>query len=430
VNLFILSRGLARGIELVCKVGMPLLILFAIALAIRGLLIVPGANDPTATGMFVDPKAVQSPLDGLNYVWQPRFGSLADPTVWLAAAGQIFFTLSIGMGSIHCYASYLREKDDVALTGASAAWTNEFCEVVLGGSILIPIAVAYLGMDEVKSMTAGGSGLNIGFFVFPTLFQNWGAFAPLAGFLWFGLLFFAAITSSLAMGQPIMAFLQTEFRFNRASSAWTFGLMLLPLAIPVACLSQKTFFDEFDHWAGTFSLVVFALLEAILFAWVFGMKRGWEELMHGADLAVPRVFYYIMKYVTPVFLIVILVANFFQPKVGWDGYVRAIANGEELPAWEWASSSFIGRLSHYDVHEELDKIQHKIDLVDGRVESKPGEPPVKESRAELMQASAFQQALPFWRNVDRVAMLVAFAGFSYLVWLAWRRRAAEGRADT
>jgi NSS family neurotransmitter:Na+ symporter len=182
INVFILSRGLARGIELVSKIGMPLLIAFAALLAIRGLLIVPPGEGPHTA--FTDPKAVASPFVGLNFVWEPKFDSLRNPAVWLAAAGQIFFTLSIGMGSIHCYASYLREHEDIALTGATAAWTNEFCEIVLGGTILIPIAVAYLGLDEVKSMTAGGSGFGLGFLVFPQLFQNWGWLAPAAGFLW------------------------------------------------------------------------------------------------------------------------------------------------------------------------------------------------------------------------------------------------------
>src|SRR5438105_3878324 len=103
------------------------------------------------------------------------------------------------MGSAHCYASYLRKKDDIALNAASAGWMNEFVEVLLGGSILIPISVAYLGLDAVTESTKSG-GFALGFLTLPTLFNNWGWFAPVAGAMWFGLLFFAGITSSLAMG--------------------------------------------------------------------------------------------------------------------------------------------------------------------------------------------------------------------------------------
>ncbi len=394
INIYILSRGLAKGIELVCKIGMPLLILFAAVLAVRGLLIDPAT----------DPKAVESPTTGLNFVWQPRPDSLADPAVWLAAAGQIFFTLSIGMGSIHCYASYLRQKDDVALTGASAAWTNELCEVVLGGTILLPIAVAYLGLAAVQAETAGGSGFGLGFMVFPTLFRNWGALAPAAGFFWFGLLFFAAITSSLAMGQPIMAFLQAEYKVDRARSALLFGAMLLVLAVPVAVLHSNTFNDEFDYWAGTFGLVIFAVLEVILFAWVFGMGKGWAEINKGAELRVPRVFFFIIKWVTPTFLLVILAAYVFKPSPDWGPYVQARLRGESV-AWDWADDGFIGKLMHKDLDGRIRKLNEDKAL----------------SAEERSEAVRFNEQLKTWRNVDRLVMVGTFLFFSALVYVAWKR---------
>jgi SNF family Na+-dependent transporter len=435
LNVVILSRGLARGIELVCKIGMPLLIIFGAILAVRGLLITPPGDN--GGGFFTDPAAVASPFEGLNFMWQPKFESLADPAVWLAAAGQIFFTLSIGMGSIHCYASYLRDEDDVALTGATAAWTNEFCEVILGGSILLPIAVAYLGLGEVTKLTEGGSGFSLGFMVFPTLFQKWGVIAPVAGFMWFGLLFFAAITSSLAMGQPIMSFLQSEFRMSRSASSWAFGLMLFPLALPVACLTQSTFFDEFDHWAGTFALVVFAMIETVLFAWVFGMNRGWQELRRGAEINVPSIFFHIIKYVTPTFLILILIGSFFQPKAGWDGYAKALFAGERAPAWQWSGSSIVGKLLHADLAEqetaqtkELERLEQQLAAV---LANEPDATPLDEKQqARVKELETKLSLLPkirLWRNVDRIVLVMLFLGFSMLVAVAWNRRSAAGIPD-
>lgn len=470
LNVYILSRGLAKGIEIVSKIGMPLLIVFAAILAIRAFFITTES----------DPEAQQDAIDGLNFVWEPRFDSLKDPSVWLAAAGQIFFTLSIGMGSIHCYSSYLRERDDIALTGATAGWTNEFCEVILGGSILIPIAVAYLGLPEVVNRTSGGSGFSLGFMVFPTLFNKWGAFAPVAGFMWFGLLFFAAITSSLAMGQPIMAFLQQEFGLNRPKSALAFGLLLLPLSLPVALMHGSTFFDEFDYWAGTFMLVVFALGEAVLFAWIFGMDAGWSEMMKGAELQIPRVFYFIIKYVTPVFLIVILVAYTFLPAAGWNAYIDAFMQGKPAPAWEWSGDGMIGKLQHVDVASAWDgkmksfaqqradllltpderstkvaELDKEIAAVDAETDLRDYEKDAKKLRfrkqkdslielgtldadkrakrvAELAEeqrlADAYYDGLPFWRNVDRLVMVGAYAFFGVLVFIAWKKRAATGGA--
>jgi len=414
LNIWILSRGLAKGIELVAKIGMPLLILFAAIIAVRGLMIDPAT----------DPDAVAGPLEGLNFVWQPKYDSLANPSVWLAAAGQIFFTLSIGMGSIHCFASYLKDSDDVALNGSATAWTNEFCEVILGGTILIPIAVAYLGLDRVQDMTGGGSGWGLNFQVMPTLFTKWGAFGPAAGFLWFGLLFFAAITSSLAMGQPIMAFLQDEFKITRERSAVLFGLMLLPLAAAVAMTHGAAFFTEFDDWAGTFALVVLAFVECILFAWVFGMEKAWAELNKGADMKVPIAFKYIIKWVTPVFLAVILVSYTFKPEgsvpkiddagsavldpktkqpvmepKGWQPYITAPFTGKAAPEWKWAGSGMIGKLMHNDIGE--------------------GDTPEKKQ---------FNLTLRLVHDIARVVLVGVFILFCILVALAWGKRRAEGRA--
>jgi neurotransmitter:Na+ symporter, NSS family len=297
INTFILSRGLSGGVEIVSKIGMPLLILFGAFLAFKGITLAAGENG-----------AINDGTVGLNFLWTPNFSSIWEPKVWLAAAGQIFFTLSLGMGSIHCYASYVKPKDDIALNAMSAGWMNEFVEVVLGSAIIIPIAVGYLGIDKIVEMTAGGSGFSIGFMTLPYLFTQWGeTLSALSGLMWFGLLFFAGITSSLAMGTPVMGFLQDNFGWKRQSSAWVFGLAVLLLGIP--CVLSQDAFNEFDYWAGTVALVVFGLAEIILFAWVFGMDKGWKEITTGADIKVPVIFKYVIQYVTPLFLLIVFVGS-------------------------------------------------------------------------------------------------------------------------
>lgn len=140
LNIFILSKGVAKGIETLAKIAIPLLFLFAIALVVRVFTI--GTPDPA--------KPENSVMNGLVFIWNPDFSKLTFGGVWLAAAGQIFYTLSIGTGSIQTYASYLRKNDDIALTGLTTAVTNEFAEVVLGGSIAIPIAVAFFGLAQTQ----------------------------------------------------------------------------------------------------------------------------------------------------------------------------------------------------------------------------------------------------------------------------------------
>lgn len=333
LNLWILSRGLSKGVELASKIGMPILILFGIFLAIRALTLDAG-----------DQGAVNDATVGLNFLWNPQFDSLSNPKVWLAAAGQIFFTLSVGMGSIHCYAAYVREKDDIALNAASAGWMNEFVEVLLGGSIIVPIAVAYLGLDWVQANV----GFEMGFRTMPTLFGHWGPIlAALAGLAWFGLLFFAGITSSLAMGQPVMAFLQDHFKMDRNRSAWYFGLTVFLLALPCVFLYEHGAFGEFDYWAGTFSLVLFALAESILFAWVFGIDKGWEEINRGADIKIPLFFKFVIKYVTPLFLLAVFVGSLIKPVGGeWNAALGSLFGGG---GWPLAPDSVIGTILNVGV---------------------------------------------------------------------------------
>ena len=297
LNTYILSKGLG-GIEKVAKIGMPLLIMFGVVLAVRGLTLgTTGASD-----IFPDANA----WDGLNFLWTPQFDSLTNPKVWLAAAGQIFFTLSVGMGTIQCYASYIREKDDIALNAVSAGFMNEFVEVVLGSLIVIPIAAGYLGLDWVLQ----NAGFGMAFQTMPYLFQQWGDILSIfAGVFWFGLLFFAGITSSLAMGTPWMGFMQDEFNWSKIKGAWSFGALALLMGLPTVIFYKQGLFDQYDYWAGTVSLVVFAFLETILFSYIFGIKRGWAEINRGADIKIPGIYKYIILIVTPLLLGAVLVTS-------------------------------------------------------------------------------------------------------------------------
>ena len=120
INIYILSKGLSGGIEKVAKIAMPLLIGFGAFLAIM-------SWTTGSTGRCED----CSTFVGLNFLWEPDFSSLSNPKIWLAAAGQIFFTLSVGMGTIHCYSSYLSQRDDIALNAMSAGWVRVFFIVLL-----------------------------------------------------------------------------------------------------------------------------------------------------------------------------------------------------------------------------------------------------------------------------------------------------------
>jgi neurotransmitter:Na+ symporter, NSS family len=385
LNVWILSRGISGGIEKAAKIGLPLLLLCGVVLAVRGLTLSIGA-----------PGVVESPLAGLDFVWRPDLSGLGNPTTWLAAAGQVFFTLSVGVGSIACYASYVGRDEDIALNAASAGWMNELVEVVLGSAIMIPIGVAYLGLEAVQQATSGGDGFALGFLTLPMLFENWGWFAPVAGVLWFGLLFLAGITSSLSLGQPLLAFLEDELRLSRNLSALAFGVATAGLGLACVFFFPGGAFDEFNFWAGTFCLVLFGLVEAFVFAWIFGIDRGWEELTRGADIRVPRIFRFLIRWVTPPFILLVFLAALVKPDGGdWGAALAALGAGG---GWPLAADSVIGKVLHVGA---------------------PGgwlDPATGAATPRLVQ------------DATRVLLAAVFALLTFGVWRSWRRRGRRGGA--
>jgi neurotransmitter:Na+ symporter, NSS family len=359
INTWILSRGLEGGVEIVAKIGMPMLIIFAMFLAYRALTITAGVDG-----------AINDGLVGANFLWQPDFSTIWTAKVWLAAAGQIFFTISVGWGMVQCYAAYMKPDEDIVLNSLSAGWTNEFVEVVLGASIVIPISVGYLGIERVVELTQNG-GLGLGFRTMPYLFQQWGTvLSMLAGVAWFGLLFFAGITSSLAMGTPWMAFMRDEFNWSRNKAALSFAFIIFVLGLPTVIFYNQGVFDEYDYWVGTVLLVVVGLLEIILFSWVFGIEKGWAEINRGADLKLPIFFKYVLKYVTPLIIGLVVLGS--------------------LP----------------DIYDNLfhKKLYAKIALTTNSTD-----------------IAALQTQMTYL-NWSRVLLLSVFLGISYLVYLANKKR--------
>ena len=306
LNFLIIYRGLSRGIEFFCKFAMPALILLGVVILIRVLTL--GTPDPA--------KPEQNIVAGLGFMWNPGEVSaqLRNPQLWLAAAGQIFFSLSVGFGVIITYASYLRRKDDVALSALSASSANEFCEVALGGMITVPAAFVFLGAAGV----VGQGTFGLGFKVLPLVFSKM-PFPSLFGGLFFFLLFLAAITSSLSMLQPGIAFVEEALGIRRQKS-----VALLGAITGLGCLFVVYFskdvkaLDTIDFWVGTFCLFVMATILVIVFGWIVGVDKGFEEAHKGAEIRIPTIFKTIIKYVSPVYLIGIFVLWVLFNVFGWN----------------------------------------------------------------------------------------------------------------
>ena len=426
LNTWILSRGLSGGVEAAAKIGMPLLILFGVFLAIKGITLKAGTQG-----------AIHDGTVGLNFLWTPDFSTIWTPKVWLAAAGQIFFTLSVGMGSIQCYASYVRSKDDIALNAMSAGWMNEFVEVVLGSAIIIPIAIGYLGIDKVVELTASG-GLGLGFKTLPYLFQQWGSvMAIIAGVLWFGLLFFAGITSSLAMGTPCMGFMQDEFAWSREKSAWTFGLVILILGLPTVLFFNYGVFDEYDYWAGTVSLVIFALVETILFAWIFGINKAWHEITNGADIKVPNIMKFIIKFVTPLFLGFVFIMSVpaiwgniqnkdIKTQINYINNPETLRKeGNDLKAKLAGLDSATIFGDNIQTNTKLSKEQ-KSNILSYKNVMKIFADYTSDGFDKQTKLKELEKTI-LYKNISRVFLLLLWIGIAYLIRVAYYKRKREGR---
>lgn len=318
---FAVTRGIQKGIEAWAKLMMPILYLFGFILIFKVLTI----------GSPVKPQ--WSALAGLSYLWTPRFSDLNFQAT-LAACGQIFFTLSLGMGIIQNYASYLKEDDDVVLSGFTTVSLNEFAEVILGGTIAIPIAYAFMGMDGLSQ------SVGLSFISLPAIFRTM-AGGRFVGTLWFLLLFFAGFTSAIAMYNYLVSIFSEEVGLTRKkASLLVFGLYILvglPVGLEPILTNTATlaYFTEVDNWVGNYLLVVIGLLEIIITAWI--MKDDFiDEINRGSYWKLPRWFYTVLlRWITPLTILVVLIGATYDYAV--KGYFKFIpsfvAETPELVPW-------------------------------------------------------------------------------------------------
>jgi NSS family neurotransmitter:Na+ symporter len=310
INIFFVYRGLSKGIEKFCSYAMPLMAVCALVILVR-VLTLP-SNGPG-----------QGVLDGLNFMWNPDFDKLSNPQTWLAAGGQIFFSLSVGFGVIINYASYLRRKDDVVLSGLTSSATNEFFEVALGGMITLTASVVFMGV-AVTAANTGGT-FSTGFHALPVVFARM-PFGNLFGGIWFFMLFLAAITSSLSMLQPSKAFFEEALGLSRKAATTLVATLCLGGNLFVLWFSRGlTALDTIDFWVGTFMIFVVAGTQIICFGWITGVDKGLEEAHKGSSIRIPNVFRFIIKYVSPAYLLTILGLFCYYSA---PGYVRTLLASE------------------------------------------------------------------------------------------------------
>jgi NSS family neurotransmitter:Na+ symporter len=313
VNIWLVYRGISKGIEKFVSFAMPVMAVLALIVLVRVLTL--GTPDPSRPELNV--------VNGLGYMWNPNFAALGNAQTWLAAAGQIFFSLSVGFGVIINYASYMKKRDDVVLSGLTASSTNELFEVGFGGMITITAAFVFLGLSGTAAAVAGGT-FGLGFSTLPVVFAHMGAAGNAVGAVWFFMLFLAAITSSISMYQPSLAFFQEALGWTRKSATTLMVVICVLGSFLVMYFSRGSiFWATIDDWVGTFLIFILAMVQIICFSWIFGIDRGWKEAHEGAHIRIPGVFKFVMKYIAPLYLLIVFLAFSIQNLPSW---VRAVAD--------------------------------------------------------------------------------------------------------
>ncbi|NIM91076.1 MAG: sodium-dependent transporter [Candidatus Aminicenantes bacterium] len=286
ITTYIISKGVKKGIERWTRILMPILFLLIIFLAVRALTL-PAAST------------------GVTYYLKPDFSKLSG-TVILFALGQAFFSLSLGMGTMITYGSYISKSDNLV---SSAGWVtfSDTLVAFLAGLIIFP-TLAFSGQPG----DVGGFGLV--FQIFPIIFSQ------IPGGYIFALLFFtllsvAALTSTISLLEVPVAYLVDEREWTRKKAALAVGALSFVIGVPSALsfggmkfFTKIDFFGKFDFIFGNISLAVGALLICLFVGYVWGVKNAIQEVFSGnPKFRIRPLWIFSLKFLSPLAIIFILI---------------------------------------------------------------------------------------------------------------------------
>jgi NSS family neurotransmitter:Na+ symporter len=308
LNIVIVARGVSSGIEKAGKVLMPLLFGILIVIAIKGL-------------------TLPNSLAGVRFLFQPDFSKVTGKVV-LAAMGQAFFSLSLGMGCMITYGSYLEKKENLVSNTAIITTMDTFV-ALLAGLAMFPAMFAF-GIAPTE-----GPGLV--FVVIPTLFAEMGGLGPFFATLFFVALTVAALTSSVSLLEVVTAYLIDERDFPRKKAVISASSVMAVLCI-LSSLSLGGFgptlfgkgaFDVFDLLTDKIFLAIGAMFISIFAGWRIKKEDLFKEITNEGTLNYSFLsFWYLMiKYVIPVTIAIVAVNGIIEGFQGGAGPVMLIGIG-------------------------------------------------------------------------------------------------------
>ena len=288
--IIVMALGVQKGIAASSIIFIPLLVVMFVILVVRSLFL-PGA------------------LDGLDAFFRPHWGALLDPAVWIAAYGQIFFSLSVAFGIMLTYASYLKKKTDLTGSGLVVGFANSGFEILCGIGVFSALGfMAQAQGVQIDEVVADGVGL--AFIAFPTIISEAPAGA-LIGVLFFGSLVLAGFTSLISIVEVVIAAVQDKFGLARIPSTL---LVCVPIAVVSTVLFSTTMglplLDVMDKWANEYGIVAAALVSSLTVAYVLrGLPTLRDHLNYRGSFHIGRWWYACVAVIAPLVLGVSLVGG-------------------------------------------------------------------------------------------------------------------------
>ncbi|HEX7056278.1 MAG TPA: sodium-dependent transporter [Bacilli bacterium] len=296
---FVLFRGVKKGIEKINKIFIPILIVIMIIFVIRAVTL-PGA-------------AV-----GLNQLFTPDFGKILPDflggdnpewyKVWMAAYGQIFFSLSIAFAIMVTYSSYLNKKSEINNSGFIMAFSNSGFEFLAGIGVFAAIGfMAQQSGADVKDVATSGVGL--AFVVFPKIINAFPTLNGLFGALFFLSLVIAGFTSLISIIEVIIAAIMDKFRLSRKAAVNWVVIVCAVVSVVYATGAGIIILDIVDHFINNFGIVISGLLEVVLFGWFVKLMTIREENNLVSDYRIGYWWNFMIKILTPLILLVMTIMN-------------------------------------------------------------------------------------------------------------------------
>ncbi|MDQ4106543.1 MAG: sodium-dependent transporter [Actinomycetota bacterium] len=245
---WLLVRGINRGIELASRVLIPALVVMILIVVIRGVTL-PGSGE------------------GLNVLLTPDFSALASPGVWIAAYGQVFFSLSIAFSIMITYASYLPRHSDLSNSGFIMALSNSGFEFLAALGVFS--VLGYLAVQQNVAVTeVATEGVGLAFIAFPQIINELPGLNSFFGFLFFGALLFAGITSAVSILEACIAAVREKFGLTRAVAVNAVCGIAFLVSLLYVTKGGLYYLDTVDHFINNYGLALSGLVEVILVAWI------------------------------------------------------------------------------------------------------------------------------------------------------------------